>query len=443
LFPVVVGLNFRTAPVEVREKVSVHHSKIVETLKRFKDNPAIEGVVLLETCNRLEIYASTKDLEEGIKAIKDFFLKQAQDMESGIIDYLYVYTMDQTIQHLFRVVSGLDSMVLGETEILGQVARAYELSCKADVNNKMTNVMFQKALAVGKRVRTETGIDNYSTSISYIAVELAKQEMGDFENKKILILGAGEMSTLTMKHLMAHGALTIAVSNRSLDRAKVLADECGGQAILLKDVDAYLANADLVFSATAAKGFIITYEKLQKLMATRDKRPLLLIDIAVPRDIEPSVKDIPGVTLYDIDDLRDVADRHKSARELAAKKAEKILNQEIASFKKWQSSLLVLPTIVALQRYGQELKEEQLDQAMAKLGNISPKQEKIIRSLANSLVNKLLHLPIVNLKEAADSPQVVQYVQMLQYLFGLEVEDNSNEQEAVAIGEYRRDLERA
>jgi glutamyl-tRNA reductase len=431
LFPVVVGLNYRTAPVEVREKVSVHHSQIVKTLKKLKNSPAIEGVVLLSTCNRLEIYASTKDLEVGIQTIKDFLQNQAQDTEQKILDYLYVYTMYQAIQHLFKVASGLDSMVLGESEILGQVARAYELSCEADVNNKMTNVMFQKALAVGKRVRTETGIDHYSTSISYIAVELAKQVVGDFEDKKIVILGAGEMSTLTMKHLVAHGALTIAVSNRSLDRAKILADECGGQAVLLKDVDAYLAKADLVFSATASKGFIITSEKLQELMKTRANQPMLLIDIAVPRDIEPSVGNIEGVTLYDIDDLRDVADRHKNARELAAKKAEKILNQEISNFKKWHNSHVVLPTIAALQRHAQELKEEQLEQTLGKLGNISPKQEKIIRSMANSLVNKLLHLPIINLKEVADSPHGSQYAEMLQYLFALEVEDNSKKEQAV------------
>lgn len=423
MFPVVVGLNYRTAPVEVRERVSVHHSQMISALQKLKKNSAIEGVVILSTCNRFEIYAVTKEVESGINLIVDFLIKQSKDDNGGIKDYLYFYTLYPAVKHLFRVVSGLDSMILGESEILGQAARAYELSCNTGVNNKIINVMFQKALAVGKRVRTDTCIDHNSTSISYTAVELAKQKLGSFNGKKIIILGAGEMSALTIKHLVAQGASAVLVSNRSLEKAKALATDCQGQAVPLTEIESYLEEADLIFSATASKSFIIGSKLMMNVMKKRQKRSILIIDIAVPRDFEPGVKEIEGVSLFDIDDLRSVVDLHKSAREAAAKEAEKIIDEEMANFKKWHNSLFVLPTIAALQQRGEEIKNAQLDLAMSKLNGISPKQEKVIKSLANSIINKFLHVPITTLKEVSNTPQGHLYTEILQNSFHLEVNE--------------------
>ncbi|NLI91605.1 MAG: glutamyl-tRNA reductase [Peptococcaceae bacterium] len=424
MFPVVVGLNYRTAPVEIREKLNIHHSQIVSSLKELSIYPEMKGVVLLSTCNRMEVYAVTTDVELGTRFLQDYFVRKFQDESHSIHRYLYTHTLYPAVSHLFRVVSGLDSMVLGESQILGQVAKAYELSSKAGVNNKIIHVMFQKALAVGKRVRTETCIDRYSTSISYTAVELAGQYIPSFKDKKILVLGAGEMSGLTMKHLVARGAATLMISNRSLEKAREFAAGCGGEAVSLLELESCLEEADLVFSATASKGFIITADSLRKAMRKRPHRPMLLIDIAVPRDIDPGVRDIEGVTLYDIDDLRSVVDHHQSARESAAQDAEIIIEEEMALFKKWHNSLFVLPTILALQQRGEEIKNAQLDQAMAKLGEISPKQEKVIRSLASSIINKFLHVPITTLKKVSDTPQGHLYTEILQNSFRLDVNED-------------------
>lgn len=429
MFPIVVGLNYKTTPVEVREKVSVHHSQMISFLQKLGMYAGIEGVVLLSTCNRFEIYAVTTDVETGIKSIKNFLMELADDEGEGIEKYIYTYSLYPTVKHLFRVVSGLDSMVLGESQILGQVAKAYELSCKAEVTNKVINVTFQKALAVGKKVRTETCIDQYSTSISYTAVELAKQRVGSFQGKKILIIGTGEMSVLTMKHLVAQGASTVIVSNRSLERAKKLADKHLGQAVPLSDLGLCLEDVDLVFSATSSQDFIVMADQMSQIMKKRGHRPLLLVDIAVPRDIDPEVKAIEGISLYDIDDLREVVDSHQSARELAALEAEIIISKEMDSFKKWHNSLSVLPTIAALQQRGEEIKSTLLDQALPKLEGITPKQEKVIRSLANSIINNFLHVPITTLKNVSDTPHGHLYTKVIQNSFALDVDEDKAEWE--------------
>ena len=429
MFPIVVGLNYRETPIEVRERFSIHHSQMVTNLQKLQKHSGIEAVVLLSTCNRLEIYAVTKDVESGINAILDFLVELSNDKSDEFKRYLYTYTLYRTIRHLFRVVAGLDSMVLGESQILGQVAKAYEYSCTAGVTNKIINVTFQKALAVGKKVRAQTRIDQHSNSISYIAVELAKQKIGSFQDKKILILGAGEMSVLIMKHLGSQGASTVMVSNRSYERAKELAQEYQGQAVAFSELDVCLEQVDIVFSATASKDIIILGEQMAEIMHKRNYRPLLVIDIAVPRDIDPGVENIEGIRLYDIDDLRGVVDLHQGAREAAALEAEKIIDREMAIFKEWHNSLYVLPTIAALQRRGEEIKDTLLDEVMLKLGDLTPKQEKVIRSLANSIVNKLLHLPIKTLKEVSDTPQSHLYTKIIQNSFELDMKDVSNIQQ--------------
>lgn len=426
MFPIVVGLNYKTAPVEMREKMSIHHSQIAANLQKLHTLRGIEGVVVLSTCNRFEIYAVTKDLDSGIDSIKDFLVGKSQVEREEINKYLYIYTLYPAVNHLFKVASGLDSMVLGESEILGQVGKAYDMAHKAGTANKIINVMFQKSLAVGKKVRTLTGIDQYSTSISYIAVELARQKITSFKDKKILILGAGEMGALTMKHVVAQGASTVMISNRSLERAQKVAADCQGEAVPFSQLEECLAEADIVFSATSSKSFIIGTEQLHFIMKKREKSSILLIDIAVPRDIHPQIKTIKGVDLYDIDDLRSVADSHQNARELAAKDAEKIIEEEMVCFRKWHNSLYVLPTITALKQRAEEIKSSQLEQALAKLGEISPKQEKVIRALANSIMQNFLHVPIMTLKEMSNTPQGHLYTQIIQSTFDLNVDNQSD-----------------
>ncbi|GAB6153522.1 glutamyl-tRNA reductase [Desulfosporosinus burensis] len=423
MFPVAIGLNHRSAPVEIREKMSFHPSQMKEALKRLKSYPGLEGVLILSTCNRTEIYAATTEVEVGIVSIKKFLASQHGIEEKVFNQYLYVHTLYDAVRHLFRVTSGLDSMVRGETQIIGQVASAYEQANEAAVTNKAINVFFQTALAVGKRIRTETLIDQHPVSISYTAVELAKQQFGELAGKGILIMGAGEMSTLTAKNLVAAGASTVLVSNRSYEKALNLAQEISGRAIRYDDMDQYLEEVDIVISATASKHFVLLPQRIQEVMAKRKERPMLLIDIAVPRDIHPEVGDIPFVTLFDIDDLRGVIDRHHQERELAALNAEKIIDEEMGHFLKWHNSLFVVPTIVALQQKGQKIKELQLERAFERLSGLTSKQEKIVRSMANSIVNHLLHVPITNLKEYASTSQGHLYTEILQNLFDLDVEE--------------------
>ncbi|MHB1653999.1 MAG: glutamyl-tRNA reductase [Desulfitobacteriaceae bacterium] len=425
MFPVIIGLNHRTAPLEVREKMSFHHSKLAKALLDLHTYPGLEGVVILSTCNRMEIYAATTDVETGKQSIQEFLAQHAEIGEEQLYQYLYVHTLYDAVRHLFRVVSGLDSMVLGETEILGQVAKAYEEAAKAGVTNKVINVFFQNALTVGKRVRTETLIDQHPVSISYTAVEMAKLEFGNLEGTSILILGAGEMSALTAKYLLAAGASGVVVSNRSYDRALGLAADFGGRAVPFDDLDRCLVEADIVISATAALNFLLLPQRMKEVMLQRPDRPLLLIDIAVPRDIHPQVAQIQGITLYDIDDLRGVVDQHHQAREAAALEAERIIDEEMVQFLKWHNSLFVIPTIMALQERGQQIKEAQVARALERLGSLTAKQEKVIRSLANSIVNQILHVPITNLKEAANTRQGHLYTEILQNLFDLEVEEET------------------
>ncbi|TGE34453.1 glutamyl-tRNA reductase [Desulfosporosinus sp. Sb-LF] len=431
MFPVAIGLNHRSAPVEIREKMSFHPSQMKEVLRELKSYPGLEGVVILSTCNRTEVYAATTNVEVGIISIKKF-LADHHGIEEKLLDqYLYVHTLYDAVRHLFRVTSGLDSMVRGETQILGQVANAYEQASHAEVTNKAINVFFQTALAVGKRIRTETLIDQHPVSISYTAVELAKQQFGELNGKGILIMGAGEMSTLTAKNLVAAGASTVLVSNRSYEKAIILANEFSGRAVRFDDMDQYLEEVDIVISATASTHFVLLPERMQEVMSKRQGRPMLLIDIAVPRDIHPEVGDIPLITLFDIDDLRGVIDRHHQEREIAALSAEKIVDEEMHLFLKWHNSLFVVPTIVALQQKGQQIKELQLNRALERLGGLTPKQEKHVRSMANSIVNHLLHIPITNLKEYATTSQGHLYTEILQNLFDLDVEEETKRQVSV------------
>lgn len=425
MFPVSIGLNHRSAPVEIREKMSFHPSQMQTALRDLKKCPGLEGVVIVSTCNRTEVYAATTDIEVGIRSIKEFLASQHGIEESVLDQYLYVHTLYDAVRHLFRVVSGLDSMVRGETQILGQVSNAYQKANLAEVTNKVINVLFQTALAVGKRVRTDTLIDQHPVSISYTAVELAKQQFGELEGKGILIVGAGEMSTLTAKHLVSAGATTVLVSNRSYEKAVTLAKECCGRAVRFDDVDQYLKEVDIVISATAAKQFVILPERMQEIMDHRKGRPMLLIDIAVPRDIHPDVGRISDITLFDIDDLRGVVDRHHQERELAAVNAEKIIDEEMVLFLKWHNSLYVVPTISALQQKGQRMKDALLERSLERLGDLTPKQEKIIRSMANSIVNHILHAPITNLKEYATTSQGHLYTEILQNLFDLDIREEA------------------
>jgi glutamyl-tRNA reductase len=425
MFIVVVGVNHNTAPVEIREKFAFSTRDLVEAYGRLRSKTAIEGCAVLSTCNRSEIYVATTDVELGTQGVFEFLQENCGVALTENKDYLYRHVLYDAVKHLFRVAAGLDSMILGETQILGQVREAYEHACEYGATNNVLNTLFQQAISVGKKVRTETKIDQNAVSVSYAAVELARSFYGELQGKSVLVMGAGKMSQLAVKYLIANGVDTVFVTNRSYHRAVTLAGELGGKAVKLEALQDYMATADILISCTAAPVYVFHKKDVEDVLSKRDT-PLLLIDIAVPRDIDPDVGTLPNAKLHDIDDLRMVIDHNLAERQQAAEKAEKLIEEEIDDFFKWLGSLFVVPTIIALREKAQAIKENELDRALRRLPRLTEKEKKIVGSLANSIVNQLLHSPIINLKEYATTRQGHLYTETLQNLFDLDVPDEAN-----------------
>ncbi|MBX9034896.1 glutamyl-tRNA reductase [Gordonibacter massiliensis (ex Traore et al. 2017)] len=435
---IVVGLSIKRAPIEILEQLSVHHSQNALCVQDVKAAAGLAGAVVLSTCNRLEFYGVCEDADEGVARVRDFIMGQGKAgdavQERRFRDLLYAYADDCAVRHLFEVVCGLDSLIVGETEVAGQVSRAYQASCKAGANDKIINVWFQRALSLGKKVRSETRISRYSTSIGRIAVDLAVRELGGIADKRVLILGAGEMSELTMKYLVAQDVSVAMVSNRSLDKAQRLAGQYGFGACSLDEMDACLEQADVVFSATAAKGCLVDKARLAAVMARRPARPLLCIDMGLPRDIDPEVRSIPNVSCYDINELRDVANRHQNERLRAAKNAARLIDEAAADFERWQRSLEYLPTIDALYRQAERIKADKLERAMGKLSGLTPSQKNVVQCLATSITHQLMHEPVASLNAMAGSEKSRAYAAMLEELFHLQPEGEPARAEAGAEG---------
>ena len=421
MFLVVVGLNHKTAPVEVREKLSFSENHLPNHLENLTSNNVIRGCIILSTCNRTEVYAAVVDVDKGLTTIREHLAKCCRTDLSEIKNYLYTYTLYDVITHLFRVASGLDSMVLGETQILGQVKTAYQVACENNTTNRVLNTLFQQAITVGKRVRTETLIDRNAVSISYAAVELAKQVFGGLEGRSIIVVGAGKMSQLTAKHLVANGVSKVLVSNRSIEKATELANQFGGEAVSFNEVFEHMADTDIVITATSAPHYVIGKAEMQRVMERRGGKKVFLIDIAVPRDVDPAVREVDGVQLYDIDDLNNVVDQNLEHRKQEAAKAELIIESEITEFWKWLNTQFITPTIAALKKRGEDIRQKEMTKAFNRLGDITERERKIISSMTNSIVNQLLHDPVMQLKAYALTKQGHMYTEILQNLFNLEV----------------------
>jgi glutamyl-tRNA reductase len=425
---VVAGVNHRTAPVAVREKLSFSGGSLKEALNRLKASPVIDGCVVLSTCNRTEIYAAPLELDEGLNAIWAFLSRWSGASISEVKNYTYVHSLYDTIRHLFRVAAGLDSMLLGETQILGQVRDAYRSACDCGATNRVLNTLFQQAITVGKRVRTETGIDRNAVSISYAAVELARQNLGSLDGRSVLIIGAGKMSGLTAGYLVANGVSGVIVSNRSYDRAAELAAQFNGRAVRFDELYKYMEKADIVISCTAASHCVVRAGELARVMEQRRGRKIMLVDIAVPRDIEPEAGRLDGVSLFDIDDLKNVVDQNLEERRQAAFQAEEIIEEELAEFMQWLSTQFVVPTIAALKKWGEEIKEAELRRALNRLGEMSEHDRKVICSLAGAIVNRILHVPVAQLKSYALTSEGHLYTEVLQNLFNLAVPGQKSKQ---------------
>ena len=423
-----VGLNHRTAPVTVRERISFGGGALGDALRQLSDYSSILGCVIISTCNRTEVYATVSEMDEGLTSIRSFLSRRSGLDISEISGFTYCHNLYDAARHLFRVTSGLDSMLLGETEIIGQVREAYRLACDYNTTNRILNTLFQQAIAIGKRVRRETGIDQNAASISYAAVELAKNKLGLLNGCTALVIGAGYMSELAMKHLAANGVNNIIITNRSFDRAAELAEQFAGKAVNFDELGNYLEEADVVISSTAAPHYVLKTADVSRVIANREGKPMVLIDLAVPRDIEGAVAELPGVYLYDIDALETVVDRNLAERWQAAKHGEVIIEEELRSFIHWLGSQFVVPTITALVQLGEDIKRKELKRALNRLGQISEHDQKVISSLANSIVNQLLHTPVTQLKNYAATNEGHLYMKMMQNIFCLEVTEGKSEE---------------
>ncbi|MBE9504221.1 MAG: glutamyl-tRNA reductase [Proteobacteria bacterium] len=416
---VVVGLSHKTAPVEVREKISFSSDKLPEALKTITSTSGISEGVILSTCNRVEVIAITSHIHEGIENLKKFMADFNNIPPKSIENHLYSHTSEEAIRHIFRVGSSLDSMVVGEPQILGQMKEAYQQALDHDFTGIILNKLYRKAFSVAKRVRTETNIASSAVSISYAAVELAKKIFGHLNDKRVMLIGAGEMCELAARHFINNGIKEILVANRTHERAVNLAAEINGRSVLFENIYLDLDEVDIILSSTGSPNYIINAEQVKEALTKRRNKPMFFIDIAVPRDMDPRINDIDNAYLYDIDDIQGVVDANKKEREKEAAAASLIIESEITQFHKWLKTLDVTPTIVSLREKLEQIRFCELEKLSA-INNLSSVQMSAIEKATASMINKILHIPISNLKKMADTAEGDLYVDAVRKLYDID-----------------------
>ncbi|MBO7745465.1 glutamyl-tRNA reductase [Paenibacillus sp. MWE-103] len=419
---IVVGLNYRTAPVEVRERFTFAERDLPEALKQLQQTKSIMECVIVATCNRTELYAVVDRPHLCGHYIRSFMEKWFGTPRQQFTSDLYMYEDERAIEHLFRVTCGLDSMVIGETQILGQVKSAFLLAQEQKTTGTLFNSIFKQAVTLAKKAHSDTAIGEAAVSVSYAAVELGKRIFGQFGGKTVMIVGAGKMSELTAKHLYASGAQRVFVVNRTYDRAVQLADKFNGTPLNMQDAVARLHEADIVISSTGSEGFVLKREQVELAMRRRKSRPLFMIDIAVPRDLDPAIAAVENVFLYDIDDLEGIVESNLEQRRQEAAKIETLIAAEIEAFRQWYKTLGVAPLIQALQTKASAIHAETMDSLANKLPDLSDRELKIIQKLTKSIVNQMMHDPILRIKEMAGEKQADQAMDMFVKLFALEEE---------------------
>jgi len=418
---IVVGLSHKTAPIEIRERLAVPESRQGEALSRLCSYPGIREGILLSTCNRVEVYAVVEQLESGYARVQEFLADTHFSLSSEqLTPHLYWHADDHAIGHLFRVAASLDSMIVGESQILGQLKDAFEVALANKRSGVILNKVVQKAISVAKRVRTETKIAETAVSVSYAAVELAKKIFSNLGEKTVLLVGAGEMGKLAAKHLIANGVQRVMITTRDSHSAIDLAKRFNGVPIPFDEFRSELAAADIVLCSTGASHYLIRTEDIQKAVRQRMNRPIFLIDISVPRNIEPSVKDVDNAFLFDIDDLEMRVEQNREERQHEALRAERMVKDEVGVIGRWLKSLEVIPTIVALRNRAEEIKRSELDKTLGRLGSLSPEERGVVEGLASAIVNKLLHGPLVTLKEEAHSAGGTMFVEAARRFFNLD-----------------------
>ena len=412
-----IGVNHNSAPVEVRERLAIPESRLPEALKQLVERPGIDEGVIISTCNRVEILVQTRNGTTDLRGfLREFFKMDTADLNP----HLYELHERDAICHLFRVTSSLDSMVVGEPQILGQVKEAYATARAVGAVHSHLDLLLTRAFAVAKRVRTETAVGSSAVSVASVAVELAKKIFGSLQGKSVFLVGAGKMSELAARHLMAHGAASIFVANRTYDRAIRLAQTFNGQAIEFSRLYDTCDRGDIVITSTGAPHAIFRREHAELFLSRRKNRPMFFIDIAVPRDVDPELNKVDGIFVYDIDDLQQAVSAHVADRRKEAERAETIIAGEVDRFQSRLQTLDVVPTIVSLQDHLETIRQAEIDRVRGRLGPLSPDQELAVEALTRGIVNKIMHTPISTLKTAARESEATTVVELVRRLFNLQ-----------------------
>jgi glutamyl-tRNA reductase len=433
-----LGVSHKTAPLDLRERLSLTEGRAVGVLGELTSATGIHEAAAISTCNRTELYLIVSDPVEAESTGLGVLTRQAEIRPTELLGHLYSLRSSEAARHLLRVTAGLDSMIVGEAEIQGQIKRAYELALVEGATGPILNRLFRAALAAGGRAREETGISEKGLSIPSVAVELARRALGDLSERRVLVVGAGETAELVARALAARGVATVFIANRHYDRAIGLAQRFRGGAVRFEELPEQLQSADIVVSATNSPHHIVERDDLAAVMEARDGRPLLAIDLAVPRDIEPSCREIAGVTVHDIDDVQQIVERNASGREAEAKRAEPIIEAELDRFERWLASLEVVPTIAALRERGDEVVRRVMAENEGRWEGVGEADRERLESMAKAIASRLLHEPTLRMRRSAGNDDAYFYVSALRELFGLDAETEPEIDAGATVTELRR-----
>ena len=421
---VIVGLNHRSAPVEVRESVAFEKSYLYDALGRLRQDASVRETVILSTCNRVEVIATASESHPAIESIRRFLAEhEAGNGDSSLQDHLYAHRGADAVRHLFRVAASLDSMVVGEPQILGQLKEYYQAAQQAGTVGTVLHRLFHRAFFVAKRVRTETGIASRAVSVSSVAVEMARRIFDRFEDKTVMLIGAGKMGDLMARHLQRCGVKSVMVTNRTFERAVALAERIHGSPILFDDFPRYLKLADLVIGCAGAPEILIDAATVEKVLRERKQEAMFFIDVGDRRNFDPQINEVDNVYLYNIDDLKSVAEENLHERSHEAQRAETIVMEEVETFVSWTNSLEQVPTITALREKLETIRQREIEKSLnGGLRDLSEKQRIAMEQMTAAMMKKVLHGPLIHLKNASDGDDDMLYVAALKRLFDLEDE---------------------
>ena len=436
-----LGVSHKTAPLELRERLALPEGRAAGVIRELAETPAIRESAAISTCNRTELYLYASDAVAAESEALTILAREAEIRPTELVGHLYSLRGAGAATQLYRVAAGLDSMIVGEAEVQGQVKRAYELALVEGVTGPILNRLFRGALAAGKRARSETRLSEGAMSVPQVAVELAQRTLGDLSDRRVLVVGAGETAELTARALAARGVEAVFIANRRYDRAIGLAQRFGGRAVRFDELPEQLVAADIVVSSTSSPHHVIERDGLAEVLGDRGGRPLILMDLAVPRDVHPSARELVGVSVFDMDDLQALVERNASGREGEARRAEALLRGEVERFERWLATQEVVPTVAALRRRADEIVAAVLAENESRWESLAEADRERVEALARAVASRLLHDPTLRLKRATGDADSYVYVHALRELFGLDPEAAplaADDAEVRSLGAERR-----